>query len=207
MYPLATEARTPTQASFRQIFMVTFSYWEISHDPYPVLEKVDLNSGPPRNLRQNTLSFRGGFIPCPWVFTMILSEAQMIMAELFKIERIQGLFKSAAIRRTIDSEIEQFPEGPKNWHIIVIIACLLFNTFQIIFHSNIFKIYFNSTYSECSFFKKYLPISQHPSSPKPVVPTFILFGGLSCHLNALCSELLSLKQCTQISCEFELCKF
>lgn len=109
---------------------------------------------------------------------------------------IQGLFKSAAIRRTLDSEIEQFPGGPKNWHIIVIRACLLFNTFQMIFHSNIFKIYFNPMYSECSFFKQYLPISQHPSSPQPVVPTFILLGGLSGHLNALCSELLSLKQCT-----------
>lgn len=125
-------------------------------------------------------------------------------AELFKPERIQGPFKSAAIRRTIDSEIEQFPVEPKNWHIIVIRVCLLFNTFQIIFHSNIFKMYFIF-----SMFLLQTVSPNQPASPFPslVVPTFILFGGLSSHLNALCSKLLSLKQCTQISYKFELCKF
>ena len=91
---------------------------------------------PSKILRQNTLLFRDSFIPWP------RREAQMMKAELFKTERIQSPFKSVAIRRTIDSETEQFPVEPKNWHIIVIRVCLLFSTFQIIFHSNIFKIYF-----------------------------------------------------------------
>ena len=40
MHPLAKEARTSTQASLRQIFLVTFSYEEMLHDLYPVLASV-----------------------------------------------------------------------------------------------------------------------------------------------------------------------
>ena len=125
---------------------------------------------PSKNLRQNTLPFRGSFIPWP------RREAQMMKAELFKTERIQGPFKSVAIRRTIDSEIEQFPVEPKNCHIIVIRVRLLFSTFQIIFHSNIFKIYFVFS---MSFFKQYPPISLRLPSPSQLFPPVFYLEGLA----------------------------
>lgn len=42
MYSLATKGRTP----IRQRLTVPVSYWEILHNPCPVLHKVGLNPGP-----------------------------------------------------------------------------------------------------------------------------------------------------------------
>lgn len=42
MCSLATKGRTP----IRQLVRVIASYWEILHNPLPVLDKVGLNPGP-----------------------------------------------------------------------------------------------------------------------------------------------------------------